>query len=60
MSAATAMGLWVAAQLFGTLMQLAGHGHVSSLAHLGGALAGVAMGMVFRRTRAGSVNSGYV
>lgn len=56
MSAASAMALWIAAQLFGTLMQLAGHGNVSSLAHLGGAVAGVAMGLVFRSTRAGSVN----
>jgi membrane associated rhomboid family serine protease len=40
-------------------MQLAGHGNVSSLAHLGGAVAGVAMGLVFRRNRAGSRNSGY-
>jgi membrane associated rhomboid family serine protease/Zn-finger nucleic acid-binding protein len=59
MSATAAMALWVAAQLVGTLMQLAGHGNVSSLAHLGGAVAGVAMGLVFRRNRAGSRNSGY-
>jgi membrane associated rhomboid family serine protease/Zn-finger nucleic acid-binding protein len=48
MSAATAMALWVAAQLFGTLLQVSGHGSVSSLAHLGGAVAGVMMGWFFR------------
>jgi len=52
MSVATAMGLWVAAQLFGTLLQLSGHGSVSSLAHLGGAAAGVGMWFVYRKTRA--------
>lgn len=49
MSAASAMGLWIAAQLLGLLMQLNGQGNVSSLAHLGGALSGVAMWLVFRR-----------
>jgi membrane associated rhomboid family serine protease len=52
MSAASAMGLWVAAQLFGTIMQLAGHGNVSSLAHLGGALVGLVMGLLFRKSPA--------
>jgi membrane associated rhomboid family serine protease/Zn-finger nucleic acid-binding protein len=54
MSSAAAMGLWVAAQLFGTLMQLAGHGSVSSLAHLGGAVMGLVMGLLFRRHQTGS------
>jgi membrane associated rhomboid family serine protease len=50
MSAAAAMGMWVAAQLFGTLLQLSGHGSVSSLAHLGGAAAGVALWLVCRKS----------
>ena len=52
MSAATAMGLWVAAQLFGTLLQISGHGRVSSLAHLGGAAAGIGLWLVYRKSRA--------
>lgn len=40
MSAFTAMAIWVAGQFLGAFIQLDGMGHVSSLAHLGGAAGG--------------------
>lgn len=40
---------WTAMQLFGVLQQISGFGHVSSLAHLGGAAAGFVAWLVWRK-----------
>jgi membrane associated rhomboid family serine protease len=40
---------WMAVQLFGVLQQVSGFGHVSALAHVGGALAGFAAWVAWRK-----------
>jgi membrane associated rhomboid family serine protease/Zn-finger nucleic acid-binding protein len=47
--ASTAMVLWVLGQIIGAALQLGGLSQVSSIAHLGGALAGVIAWWVFKR-----------
>jgi membrane associated rhomboid family serine protease/Zn-finger nucleic acid-binding protein len=42
--------MWILLQVVGAFQQLAGHSHVSSLGHLGGAVAGVGFWLVMRRT----------
>lgn len=49
MKAATAAMLWVGGQVIGVFMQLGGLSHVSSIAHLGGALAGLVLWLGLRR-----------
>lgn len=48
MSARWAIAFWVGAQVVGVLLQLAGVGKVAYLAHLGGAVAGVAFWLLWR------------
>ncbi|MFZ9937414.1 MAG: rhomboid family intramembrane serine protease [Luteolibacter sp.] len=47
--ASTAMVLWVLGQIIGAALQLGGLSQVSSIAHLGGALAGAIAWWVFKR-----------
>jgi membrane associated rhomboid family serine protease len=49
MKSATAISLWVGGQVIGCIIQLGGQGNVSSIAHLGGALAGVALWLGLRK-----------
>lgn len=48
MSAWTAFGLWFMLQLFSTVQQLTGLGHVSALAHMGGVIAGGVLWFVWK------------
>lgn len=48
MSAWTAFGLWCGLQLLIVVQQLAGMGHVSALAHLGGVMAGGALWFLWK------------
>lgn len=41
--------VWIGLQLFGVLQQVSGFSHVSSLAHLGGAIVGIAAWLLWRR-----------
>lgn len=50
MSAWTAFGLWFAMQALMVAQQLAGLGHVSALAHLGGVIAGGTLWVVWKNT----------
>lgn len=50
MSAWTAFGLWCGLQLLIVMQQLAGWGHVSALAHLGGVIGGGVLWFVWRET----------
>jgi membrane associated rhomboid family serine protease len=50
--AAVMMVLWLTAQVFGAINQAAGAGHVSALAHLGGASVGLLFWLHSRRTHA--------
>lgn len=52
--AAVAFGIWVLLQLYGAWEQAAGLTQVSALAHLGGAAAGFALGLAWRKGPAGS------
>ncbi len=49
LSAAAFAGLWAFFQLIGGFLQLGGWGGVSALAHLGGAIAGLVLGLAWRR-----------
>lgn len=50
MPACVAFGLWSCGQLLHAWLQSYGHGSVSAAAHVGGALAGVALCLVWRRS----------